>query len=176
MTDKIAYTRKGDIAVLCLQNPPVNALSQEVRAGLLAGIERAEAESGVRAVLIVGAGRAFIAGADIKEFGKPPMAPHLPDVCNRIEASELVVVASLHGVSLGGGLEVALSTHYRIAQPDARVGLPEVHLGLLPGAGGTQRLPRVTGTTAAIDVITTGASRSGPRSIGHGDHRQNRGR
>ncbi|MGJ8617852.1 MAG: 3-hydroxyacyl-CoA dehydrogenase NAD-binding domain-containing protein [Sulfitobacter sp.] len=154
--DKIAYARHGDIAVLRIQNPPVNALSHAVRQGLMAGMDRAEADAGVRAVLIVGEGRAFIAGADITEFGKTPLEPWLPDVCNRIEASPLLVVASMHGVSLGGGLEVALSAHYRVAQPSARVGLPEVHLGLIPGAGGTQRLPRLIGVDHALDAITTG--------------------
>lgn len=156
MTDMTAYERHGEIAVIRVQNPPVNALSHAVRSGLMSCMDRAETDAGVRAVVIVGAGRAFIAGADIKEFGKPPQAPHLPDVCDRIEASPLLVVASLHGVSLGGGLEVALSAHYRVAQPTARVGLPEVHLGLIPGAGGTQRLPRLTGAEAAIEVITSG--------------------
>lgn len=122
----------------------------------MARMDQAEAAPGVRAVLLVGDGRGFIAGADIREFGKPPLAPHLPDVCDRIEASPLLVVASLHGVSLGGGLEVALSAHYRTAQPGALVGLPEVHLGLIPGAGGTQRLPRLTGAEHAIDAITSG--------------------
>tara|TARA_R110002049_G_scaffold307712_2_gene509124 strand:+ start:98828 stop:100924 length:2097 start_codon:yes stop_codon:yes gene_type:complete len=156
MTDKIAYSRHGDIAVLRIQNPPVNALSQAVRQGLAEGMDRAEAETGVRAVVILGDGRAFIAGADIKEFGKPPMEPNLPDLCTRIEGSPLLVVASMHGVSLGGGLEVALGCHYRVAQPDARVGLPEVHLGILPGAGGTQRLPRLIGAEKAVEAITTG--------------------
>ena len=156
MSDKVTLDIQGDIAVLRIRNPPVNALSQEVRAGLLSCLEQAEGADGVRAVVIVGEGRAFIAGADIKEFGKPPQEPWLPDVCNRIEASPLIVVASMHGVSLGGGLEVALSAHYRVAQPSARVGLPEVHLGLIPGAGGTQRVPRLTGAEKAIDIITTG--------------------
>ncbi|MEO0691645.1 MAG: 3-hydroxyacyl-CoA dehydrogenase NAD-binding domain-containing protein [Pseudomonadota bacterium] len=156
MSDKIAYARQGDIAVLTVVNPPVNALSQAVRQGLWEGMDRAEADTGVRAVLIVGEGRAFFAGADIKEFGKPPLDPHLPDLIRRIESSPLIVVASMHGVSLGGGLEVALGCHYRIAVPSARVGLPEVHLGLIPGAGGTQRLPRLTGVEAALDVMTTG--------------------
>ena len=135
MNDKIAYSRHGDIAVLTVQNPPVNALSQAVRQGLWDGMQQAEDDDGVRAVLIVGDGRAFFAGADITEFGKPPLEPHLPTLINRIEASPLLVVASMHGVSLGGGLEVALGCHYRIAVPSARVGLPEVHLGLIPGAG-----------------------------------------
>ncbi|MEM8692742.1 MAG: 3-hydroxyacyl-CoA dehydrogenase NAD-binding domain-containing protein [Pseudomonadota bacterium] len=156
MSSKIAYSRQGDIAVLTAQNPPVNALSQAVRQGLLDGVERAEAEDGVKAILIVGAGRAFFAGADITEFGKPPLEPHLPWLVGRIEASPLVVVASMHGVSLGGGLEVAMGCHYRVAQPSARVGLPEVHLGIIPGAGGTQRLPRLTGADAALEIATTG--------------------
>ncbi|UOA15950.1 MULTISPECIES: 3-hydroxyacyl-CoA dehydrogenase NAD-binding domain-containing protein [Sulfitobacter] len=165
MTDKIAYSRHDDIVVLRIQNPPVNALSQAVRQGLADGMDRAEAEDGVRAVMIVGEGRAFIAGADITEFGKPPMEPFLPDLCNRIEASPLLVVASMHGVSLGGGLEVALSAHYRIAQPSARVGLPEVHLGLIPGAGGTQRLPRLIGVEPALDAITTGRHIKAPQAL-----------
>lgn len=156
MSDKIAYARNGDIAVLTIQNPPVNALGHAVRQGLMERMDQAEADNGVRAVLIVGDGRAFIAGADITEFGKPPMSPSLPDVVDRIEASPLLVVASMHGVSLGGGLEVALGCHYRIAGPSARIGLPEVHLGLIPGAGGTQRLPRVTGVEVALDIMTTG--------------------
>ncbi len=156
MTDMIVYTSHNDIAVLRIQNPPVNALSHAVRQGLWDVMDRAEADNDVRAVLLVGDGRAFIAGADIKEFGKPLQEPGLPDLCNRIEASPLLVVASLHGVSLGGGLEVALGCHYRIAQPSARVGLPEVHLGILPGAGGTQRLPRLTGAEKAVEAITTG--------------------
>lgn len=165
MTVKIAYSRHDDIVVLRIENPPVNALSQAVRQGLAEGMDRAEAEEGVRAVMIVGEGRAFIAGADITEFGKPPMEPHLPNLCNRIEASPLLVVASMHGVSLGGGLEVALSAHYRIAQPTARVGLPEVHLGLIPGAGGTQRLPRLIGVEPALDAITTGRHIKAPQAL-----------
>ncbi len=156
MSDKIAYSRQGDIAVLTVQNPPVNALSQAVRQGLWDGMDQAEADDGVRAVLIVGEGRAFFAGADITEFGKPPMEPHLPVLIDRIEASPLLVVASMHGVSLGGGLEVALGCHYRLAVPSAVVGLPEVHLGLIPGAGGTQRTPRLTGVEKALDISTTG--------------------
>jgi 3-hydroxyacyl-CoA dehydrogenase len=155
MSEAIQYERVGDIAVLAANNPPVNALGLAVRQGLQAGIERAEAE-GAKAVLIYGTGRTYFAGADIREFGKPPQDPYLPDLCTRIESSPLIVVSALHGTALGGGLEVALSSHYRIAVPGAKVGLPEVHLGILPGAGGTQRLPRVTGVEAALDLITTG--------------------
>ncbi len=156
MSDPIAYSVHGPVAILRIQNPPVNALSQAVRQGLWDAMDRAEADADIKAVLIVGDGRAFIAGADITEFGKPPMAPALPDLCTRVEGSKLLVVASMHGVSLGGGLEIALGAHYRTAQPSAIVGLPEVHLGLLPGAGGTQRLPRLTGADKAIEVITSG--------------------
>lgn len=135
MSDPIVYSVHGSVAVLRIANPPVNALSQAVRQGLWSAMDRAEADAEIKAVLIVGDGRAFIAGADITEFGKPPMAPALPDLCTRIEGSPLLVIASMHGVSLGGGLEIALGAHYRTAQPAAIVGLPEVHLGLLPGAG-----------------------------------------
>ncbi|MFD0911799.1 3-hydroxyacyl-CoA dehydrogenase NAD-binding domain-containing protein [Ruegeria arenilitoris] len=155
MSEAVEYERIGDIAVLAANNPPVNALGVDVRRGLLAGIERAEAE-GAKAVLIYGKGRTYFAGADIREFGKPPQEPWLPGLCDRIEASPLLLVSALHGTALGGGLEVALSSHYRIAVPSAKVGLPEVNLGILPGAGGTQRLPRVAGVEAALDMITTG--------------------
>ena len=155
MSDAIKYEQVGDIAVLTAQNPPVNALGVEVRRGLLAGIERAEAD-GAKAVLIYGDGRTYFAGADIREFGKPMLEPGLPDLCTRIEASPLIVVSAMHGTALGGGLEVALSSHYRIAVPSAKMGLPEVNLGILPGAGGTQRLPRVAGTEAALDMVTSG--------------------
>lgn len=155
MSNAIKYEKIGDIAVLTAQNPPVNALGVDVRKGLLAGIQQAE-DDGAKAVLIYGDGRTYFAGADIREFGKPMLDPGLPDLCNRIEASPLIVVSSMHGTALGGGLEVALSSHYRIAVPSAKMGLPEVHLGILPGAGGTQRLPRVAGTEAALDMITSG--------------------
>lgn len=155
MTDAIAYERIGDIAVLKAQNPPVNALGFDIREGLLAGIERAE-DDGAKAVLIYGDGKTYFAGADIREFGQPPRGIFLPDLCARIEASPLVVVSALHGTALGGGLEVALASHYRIAVPSARVGLPEVLIGVMPGAGGTQRLPRLIGVEASVDVITSG--------------------
>lgn len=127
-----------------------------MRRGLLAAIEAAETDKAVEAVLIVGAGRNFIAGADIREFGKPPVPPSLPDVCNRIEACAKPVVAAIHGAALGGGLEVALAAHYRLAVDGAKLGLPEVQLGLLPGAGGTQRTPRLIGAPAALDLILSG--------------------
>ncbi|WP_146348223.1 3-hydroxyacyl-CoA dehydrogenase NAD-binding domain-containing protein [Phaeobacter marinintestinus] len=155
MSQVIQYERVGDIAVLASNNPPVNALGYDVRIGLVEGIERAE-QDGAKAVLIYGEGRTFFAGADIREFGKPPKEPFLPDVCSRIEASHLIVVSSLHGTALGGGLEIALGSHYRIAVPSARVGLPEVLIGVMPGAGGTQRLPRLIGIDGSLDIITSG--------------------
>jgi len=148
--------RRGDILLLTIDNPPVNALGADVRAGLLAAIEAAEADPSVAAVLIAGSGRTFIGGADIREFGKPPQPPALPDVCNRIEACIKPVIAAIHGPALGGGLEVALAAHYRIALPAAKLGLPEVQLGLLPGAGGTQRTPRLVGAAAALDMMLSG--------------------
>ena len=146
----------GEVLVVSINNPPVNALGQAVRAGLLAAVEQAAADVAVKAVLIVGEGKAFIAGADIREFGKPAMPPSLPDVCNRIEASDKLVVAAIHGPALGGGLEIALSAHYRVALPKALLGLPEVNLGLLPGAWGTQRAPRVMGVKAATELMLSG--------------------
>ena len=155
MTSPVSYELVDGIGVITVDNPPVNALSHAVREGLHDAILAAQKDAS-RAVLIVCAGRTFIAGADITEFGKPPREPHLPDLCNTIEASSKIVVAALHGTALGGGLEVALSCHYRCALPDAKVGLPEVKLGLLPGAGGTQRLPRLIGAQAALDLMTSG--------------------
>ncbi|WP_011299998.1 3-hydroxyacyl-CoA dehydrogenase NAD-binding domain-containing protein [Cupriavidus necator] len=152
----VRTARHGDVQVITICNPPVNALGVAVRQGLKQAIEQAEADAGVRAVLVVGEGTAFIAGADIREFGKPPMPPSLPEVCNQIEASNKLVVAAIHGPALGGGLEVAMSAHYRLALPAAKLGLPEVNLGLLPGAGGTQRAPRLMGVKAAADLMLSG--------------------
>jgi len=147
---------RGKILLVTVDNPPVNALGVAVRRGLMAAIEAADANTAVGAVLIVGAGRNFIAGADIREFGLPPQAPLLTEVCSRIEASRKPVIAAIHGAALGGGLEVALGAHYRIAVASAKLGLPEVALGLLPGAGGTQRAPRLVGAAAALDIILSG--------------------
>src|SRR5207244_9459117 len=137
-------------------NPPVNALSQHVRQGLRDGVTQAIADSAVSALVIVCAGRTFIAGADITEFGKPPREPGLHEVLDLIESSPKPVVAAIHGTALGGGLEVTLACHYRVGVKDARFGLPEVKLGLLPGAGGTQRLPRVVGVEKALGMMVSG--------------------
>ena len=156
MAGPVTIERRGKVAVILVDNPPVNALSQAVRQGLDEAVAEAQADAEVAAVVIAGAGRTFIAGADIREFGKPPQEPFLPDVINRIEAGGKPVIAALHGTALGGGLEVALGCHYRVALPAGKVGLPEVLLGLIPGAGGTQRTPRLTGAKAALDLITSG--------------------
>ena len=157
MTDPVRTTIENGIAIVEIDNPPVNALSQAVRQGLLDAVLKADADEAVKAIVIYGAGRTFIAGADIKEFGKPFQPPFLPELIDQIEAVETPTVAALHGTALGGGLEVALGAHYRVAVPSARFGLPEVNLGLIPGAGGTQRLPRVAPVADAVQIMTTGA-------------------
>ena len=146
----------SNIAVLTLNSPPVNALSANVREGLHDGVKSAIEDTGVDAIVIICEGRTFIAGADITEFGQAPKGPSLYDVQDMIENSTKPVVAAIHGTALGGGLEVALTCHYRIAVPSAKCGLPEVNLGLLPGAGGTQRLPRIVGATKALVMMTSG--------------------
>ena len=146
----------GEVAVVTADNPPVNALKHEVRTGLSEALSQARDEAAIKAVVIACAGRTFFAGADITEFGKPPQAPSLHDVIAAIEAMPKPVVAALHGTALGGGFELALACHFRVAVSGARVGLPEVKLGLLPGAGGTQRLPRLVGPEKALQMIVTG--------------------
>ena len=148
--------KQQSIGIITIDYPPVNALSQSVRQGLVDGIKELESDDSIKAIIIRCAKRTFIAGADIKEFGSTPLEPHLPDVVNRIEASTKPVVASMFGTSLGGGFEVALACHYRVALADVKVGLPEVNLGLIPGAGGTQRLPRIVGTNKALEMVTGG--------------------
>src|SRR5438876_93806 len=148
--------RDGEIAIITADTPPVNALKHEVRAGLVKALRQTRDDAAVKAVLIACAGRTFFAGADITEFGKPPQAPGLHDVIAAIETMPKPVVAALHGTAFGGGFELALACHFRVALPSARVGLPEVKLGLLPGAGGTQRLPRLIGPEKALKMIVTG--------------------
>ncbi|WP_157220785.1 3-hydroxyacyl-CoA dehydrogenase NAD-binding domain-containing protein [Flavisphingomonas formosensis] len=146
----------GGIGVVRIDSPPVNALGFQVRLALLNGFRRFAADDSVKAIVLICAGRTFFAGADISEFGKPVQHPDLGEVLNLIENTAKPVVAAIHGTALGGGYELALVCHYRVAVPSAKVGLPEVALGLLPGAGGTQRLPRVVGVEAALDIITSG--------------------
>lgn len=147
---------EGNVAVLMIDFPPVNALSHAVREAIVAGIEQANADPGVEAIVLSCAGKTFIAGADITEFGKPIAHPNLLEVEDCIERSAKPVIAAIHGTALGGGFEVALCCHYRIAVPSAKCGLPEVHLGLIPGAGGTQRLPRLVGVEMALEMMLTG--------------------
>jgi 3-hydroxyacyl-CoA dehydrogenase len=147
---------EGEVALVTINSPPVNALSQPVREGLKRGVEAAEANGAVKAIVIICDGRTFIAGADISEFGKPPAPPHLPEALDAMENASKPVIAALHGTALGGGFEVALTAHYRIAVPSAKCGLPEIKLGIIPGAGGTQRLPRLIGAEKALDVILSG--------------------
>ncbi len=149
-------SKDGDIAIVTLNSPPVNALSAAVRDGLAEGFKQAIADPAAKAIALICEGRTFIAGADISEFGKQMTGASLFDVENIIESSPKPVIAAIHGTALGGGLEVALCAHYRVAVPSAKCGLPEVALGLLPGAGGTQRLPRIVGPEAALDMVTSG--------------------
>jgi len=152
----VTIQRNGVVSVITIDNPPVNALSQSVREGLMRCLDEAISDSDSRSIVIQCAGRTFIAGADIHEFGKPPEEPYLPDAVSAIEASDKPVLAAIHGTALGGGFEVALGCHYRIATADAKVGMPEVKLGLLPGASGTQRLPRLIGVDKALDMMLSG--------------------
>ena len=165
MTSPITTERQGDVLVITSNNPPVNALGAAVRQGLAAGIEEAANDDAIKSVVIRCEGRTFFAGADITEFGKPMQEPGLPTVVDLIEASEKPVVAAIHGTALGGGCEVALACHYRIAVPSAKLGLPEVKLGILPGAGGTQRLPRVAGIAMALEMAAKGDPISAKKAL-----------
>jgi 3-hydroxyacyl-CoA dehydrogenase len=156
INDVTRYDLEGDVGVITLNSPPVNALSAGVRDGLANGVAAAMADAAAKAIVIVCEGRTFIAGADITEFGGPQKGASLYEVQDAIENSRKPVIAAIHGTALGGGLEVALTCHYRIAVPSARCGLPEVNLGLLPGAGGTQRLPRIVGVEKALEMVTSG--------------------
>ena len=168
ITPSVDLDRRGRIAVLTINNPPVNALSQHVRQGLRDGVTQAIADAAVGAIVITCAGRTFIAGADITEFGKPPREPGLHEVLDLIESSPKPVVAAVHGTALGGALEVTLACHYRVGVRTARFGLPEVKLGLLPGAGGTQRLPRVVGVEKALQMIVSGEPIGADAALNHG--------
>ncbi len=155
MSEVVSYQLIDNIGVISVNSPPVNALSQAVREGLLNAVKAAQKDNS-EAIVLRCEGRTFIAGADITEFGKPPMSPGLPEVLSAIENSSKPVIAAIHGTALGGGFEVSLACHYRCANASAKVGLPEVKLGLLPGAGGTQRVPRIAGVKAALEMITSG--------------------
>ncbi|MDF2598014.1 MAG: fatty acid oxidation complex subunit alpha [Methylobacterium brachiatum] len=152
----VRYEVDGGVAVLTLANPPVNALGAALRAALDGALARAEADESVRAIVLAAEGKVFVGGADISEFGKPPQAPSLPDVLERLDAGSKPVVAAIGGAALGGGLELAMACHGRVAAPAAKLGLPEIKLGIIPGAGGTQRLPRLIGPDAAFTMMLTG--------------------
>ncbi|MDR3419646.1 MAG: 3-hydroxyacyl-CoA dehydrogenase NAD-binding domain-containing protein [Xanthobacteraceae bacterium] len=149
-------TREGDVALLTIDSPPVNALSADVRNGVRDGVAQAAADPAVKAIVVICAGRTFIAGADIAEFGKPPKGATLPELQSTLEGGPKAVIAAIHGTALGGGFEMALMCHYRVAVPSAKFGFPEIKLGLIPGAGGTQRLPRLSGVENALEVILSG--------------------
>ena len=152
----VRLEKDGNVAVIVIDNPPVNAGSWDVRNGLLAALRASCADPEIAAIVIIGAGKTFVAGADIREFDKPLRDPQMPAVIEAIEACAKPVVAAIRGAALGGGFELALGCDVRIATPDAVVGLPEVTLGIIPGAGGTQRLPRLIGSAPAIEMITSG--------------------
>lgn len=156
MAELVTTQVEGNVGVLIADSPPVNALAHRVRQAIWTGFEKLSQDSRVRAIVILCAGRTFFAGADISELDKTEQAPGFNTLFNRIEASEKPVIAAIHGTALGGGLELALSCHFRIAVPSAKLGLPEVHLGIIPGAGGTQRLPRLIGVEPALDMIING--------------------
>jgi 3-hydroxyacyl-CoA dehydrogenase len=156
MSDAAPYSVRDGIAVITLNNPPVNGLGNALRAGIMEGLKKAEADAAVKAVVIIGSDKAFSGGADIREFNKPMTPPNLPEVNEQQDAMKKPLVAAIGGFALGGGLELALGCHYRIALPKSQIGLPEVKLGILPGSGGTQRLPRVVGAAEAIRMMTTG--------------------
>ncbi len=168
INEVVDLATEGAIAVVTVNSPPVNALSANVRTGIAEAVQKAGADAAVKAVVIHCAGRTFIAGADITEFGKPPKGVPLNEVNAILEACPKPVVAAIHGTALGGGLELALSCHYRVAVPSAKLGLPEVKLGLVPGAGGTQRLPRLVGIERALEVIAFGEPMKAAEAATHG--------
>jgi len=164
MPDVVRYTREGRVGIITVDNPPVNALGHAVRLGLTEALDKALADPDCAAVVLMAAGRTFMAGADISEFGKPPKAPTNPDVIQRYDDATKPIVAAIHGTALGGGLEQALGCHYRVAVASARLGTPEIKLGLIPGAGGTQRLPRLVGVEAALDMVLSGEPVPAPKA------------
>ena len=156
MGDMVRLQRHGDLAVIEIDHPPVNALSNALRREILAAVQEFIADPVLRGAVLVCVGKTFIAGADLREFDKPPREVATADICRALDASPKPVVVALHGTALGGGFEIALACHARLMAPDGRVGLPEGRVGLIPGVGGTQRLVRLVGAMAALDMVTTG--------------------
>src|ERR1700681_3189465 len=162
MNELVLTSKDGEIGILTVNNPPVTALSPAVPEGIIAGIEEFEKDDAVKAIVLIGGGRTFIAGADIREFGKitsggdRKRGPRFVGILDRVENSPKPIVAAIHGTALGGGLETAMACHYRVAVPSAQVGQPEVKLGIIPGAAGTQRLPRLAGVSKAVEMCAAG--------------------
>ena len=172
MNNLVRISTNDDVAMITVDNPPVNALSPGVPEGILAAIDRMNQDPAVKAAVMIGAGRTFVAGADIKEFGKmtsgaSPRRSLLPFLL-RIEDSQKPVVMAIHGSALGGGLELAMAGHYRVASPSSQVGQPEVNLGIIPGAGGTQRLPRLVGVAKAVEMCAAGKPISAREAVALG--------
>ncbi|MEC9466762.1 MAG: 3-hydroxyacyl-CoA dehydrogenase NAD-binding domain-containing protein [Myxococcota bacterium] len=165
MTEAVTLEIQDNLGLICINYPPVNALGHAVRTGLVKALEEVEQNGNLEAVIMYGAGSTFIAGADITEFGKKLEPPHIMDINQALENCSKLVIAAIHGTALGGGLEVALSCHYRYAVASAKIGLPEVKLGLLPGAGGTQRLPRLIGAEAALELMVSGRFMSANQAL-----------
>lgn len=167
MSDVISLSIQGEIAVLKIENPPVNAISSALRTELFDAIETMTDGDQIGAIIIVGEGRCFSAGADINEFGiiPPPDTPTLPETIAKLENAHIPVIAGIHGFALGGGLEIAMGAHYRIATPNAKLGLPEVDIGIIPGAGGTQRLPRLVGIETASHMVAKAAKVTGEEAM-----------
>ena len=155
---KVYFERRGEVAVLQVDNPPVNGLNLAMRRGIVGGLQRSRNDPKVKVIVITGTDRIYSGGADIREFNTPAQTaePHLLQVIDAVEASSKPVIAAINGVCMGGGLELSLACHYRVATPNASMGLPEVKIGLLPGAGGTQRLPRAVGAELALQMIVSG--------------------
>src|SRR5688572_14318605 len=158
MSEPAQYAVRDGVAVITLNNPPVNGLGNALRAGILQALDKADADPAVKAAVIIGSAKAFSGGADIREFNAPRLKPDLPEVNDRQDALKKPLVAAIGGFALGGGLELALGCHYRVAAPRAQLGLPEVKLGILPGSGGTQRLPRIIPMADAVRMMTTGST------------------
>lgn len=168
INDVVSIEINGSVGLIALDNPPVNAASHAIRSGLWQAVETLQQTDGIEVIALYAKGRTFIAGADIREFGKPPLDPWLPELCNFIESASRPIVCVLHGTTLGGGLEVAMSCHARVALTGSKVGLPEVTLGILPGAGGTQRAPRLAGIATALDMITSGKPMGADEALANG--------
>ena len=168
MNDVVVLNKKESIALIQIENPPVNALSHAVRQGLMEAVRESLEDPAIKVLAITGSGKFFSAGADIQEFGKPSLEPLLPQICNAMENCSKPVFALINGTALGGGFELALSAHFRVATTLAKIGLPEIHLGLLPGSGGTQRLPRIIGADKALKIMLNGQPVSAGEGLAYG--------